>query len=483
MTSGSLEHRRVSNSSVPVPRVNTWRGTSRPRRLAYAGICAGAVTALVVGPAVAALANAANPTQAAATVWKCGDKGAPTTNCSTGNAIVEVDGQWSWGELANQKSSPQQDCAGRYGVGWSVDWWGMSASQSAAAISGLQGTTINPASKSSGPSPSWGSLAPDGAWQVQGSKLYFHTSALYNGFVADLCKNAQPSGTGPEGNFSAVAVYPNRDAVPPQLCVNFYDPHGKEGQWSTSDSDNYASKDGDNSIKTNDFDPSTVSGNCLVPQDAKPAQSPSSPPVVNPPAPAPKPAALDLAILKTASASAVKTNDTLTYTLQVTNVSGAPTTGAVTVTDTVPDGLTIVGTPSGSGWTCGAVGAAVTCTLDKTPLAAGQAAAPITLTTTVLSSAVSTLVNTGMVSTPGDVNPANDQSTVRTPVTQPAQVLGTKIVKAPASPAKPAATRLTRAPSSLPFTGWNTSTAITIALALLVAGLRLINLAARRKRA
>ena len=110
-----------------------------------------------------------------------------------------------------------------------------------------------------------------------------------------------------------------------------------------------------------------------------------------------------------------------------------------------------------------AVGAAVTCTLDNPPLAAGQAASPITVTTKVLSSAVGFLVNTGVVSTPGDVNPANNRSTVRTPVTH---VLGTKIVK---SPAKPAAVRATRVPGVLPFTGWNTSTAITLALALLFA--------------
>jgi uncharacterized repeat protein (TIGR01451 family) len=593
MTSGFLAHR-----GVPVPKVDTGRRSSRARRLAYVGTCTGAVAALVLGPAVAALANSANPTEASAKVWNCGDSGAPTTNCSTGNAVVEVSGTWSWAELADQKSSPQQNCAGRYGVGWSVDWWGMSNSKTATAISGLHGSTVTPATKSTPPATGgWSALSPGGVWQVKSDKTYFHTGALYNGFLADLCNNASPSknNTGPEGSFRALAVYPSRDAIPPALCVNFYDPHGKQNQWSSSASDNYASKDGDNSIQTNDFNPSRVSGNCFVPQNASPTppKSSGSPKVVvtksgpafgtaggtgtytitltnngdataNGPTsfvdelpigesfqsvdasgsdngmschadssnaqqvdcsysgdiaagasrsvavvigyapdtggknlkdcaglmPAgatacvttfiPKPGKLDLAIVKTASAQGVKTNDTLTYTLQVTNVSDQPTTGPVTVTDAVPNGLSIVGTPTGSGWTCAAAAAVVTCTLDQPPLAAGQAAAPITVTTTVLPSAVSVLVNTGVVQTPGDVNPANNRSTVRTPVTQ---VLGTKIVKSPATPARVAPARATRVPSVLPFTGWNTSTAITIALALLVGGLRLINMAAKRKRA
>lgn len=588
MTSGSFAHR-----GVPVPKVNSWRSSSPRRRLTQAGLCAATAATLVVGSAIAAFGNAANPTSASATMWACGHQPADVAvpSCPDGSEVVQVTGSWSWGELANQKSSPQKDCAGRYGVGWSVDWWGMGSSKTPANAMTLQGSTVEPATKTTAPQPGhWGTLNPDGVWQVKSTKTYFHTSALYNGFLADLCdkSHADQTPTGPTGGFSAVAVYPNENAVPPQLCVNFYDPHGKQSQWSSSQSDNYASKDGDNSIQTNDFNPATLqdTSNCFVVKPATPSGSPHV--VVGKTGPAtgtaggagtytitltndgkaatsgatsfvdmlpvgetfqsvaassdahmscqantqnprevdcsyadsiavgdsksvavvigydnntggkalkdcaglmptgatacvttfiPKPGALDLAIVKTASASSVVAGkDVLTYTLQVTNISDQPTTGPVTVTDTVPGDLSIAGTPTGAGWTCGAVGAAVTCTLDNPPLAAGQAASPITVTTKVLSSAVGFLVNTGVVSTPGDVNPANNRSTVRTPVTH---VLGTKIVK---SPAKPAAVRATRVPGVLPFTGWNTSTAITLALALLVAGLRLINLAARRKR-
>ena len=588
MTNGFLARLHLPARMVDGKNAASWR-----RRFAYAGVCAGSTAALVVGPAVAAWANAANPTAASAKVWDCGQQGAPV-RCGSG-AVVEVAGSWSWGELADQKSSPQQDCAGRYGVGWSVDWWGMSSNKSATTIPNLQGSTITPATKSAGPTSSWGALSPGGAWAVQGTNLYFHTSAPFNGFVADLCKNATQTSTGPEGSFTSYAVYPSRSAIPPRLCVNFYDPHGRQGQWSSSAGDNYASQDGDNSVKTNDFNPSTVSGYCLVPQSASPPPSnPGSPRLlVGKTGPAkgvaggsgtytitltnngtatadgptsfvdelpvgeafvgldtsasdagmachadaqnarqvdcsyagdipagaaraagvivsyaadtggrsltdcaglmpagatacvttviPTPAGLDVAIVKTASETSAKANDTLSYTLQVSNVSNQPTTGPVTVTDTVPSGLEIIGTPTGSGWTCNAAGLAVTCTLDQPPLAAGQAAAPITVATRVLASAPATLVNTGVVSTPGDVNPANNRCTVKTPVAKVAgaQVLGTKIVKSPTTPSVHPAKS---SPSVLPFTGWNASTAITLGLALLVAGLRLINFASRRRK-
>ena len=44
--------------------------------------------------------------------------------------------------------------------------------------------------------------------------------------------------------------------------------------------------------------------------------------------------------------------DTVTYTLTVNNTLGsAASSGTITVTDTVPGNLSIVGTPSGTGWT------------------------------------------------------------------------------------------------------------------------------------
>ena len=67
------------------------------------------------------------------------------------------------------------------------------------------------------------------------------------------------------------------------------------------------------------------------------------------------------------------------YTITVSNAAGSgPTTGTITVTDTLPTGLTYV-SGTGTGWSCSAVGQAVTCTTAG-PLAGGASSNPITLT-------------------------------------------------------------------------------------------------------
>ena len=79
----------------------------------------------------------------------------------------------------------------------------------------------------------------------------------------------------------------------------------------------------------------------------------------------------DLQIVKAAAGTfAVGVNGT--YTLTVNNTLGsAATAGTYTVSDTMPAGLTIVGTPSGTGWACGTSTATqVTCT-NATAIAAG----------------------------------------------------------------------------------------------------------------
>ncbi|MFW5691415.1 MAG: hypothetical protein ACOCXZ_02830, partial [Chloroflexota bacterium] len=93
------------------------------------------------------------------------------------------------------------------------------------------------------------------------------------------------------------------------------------------------------------------------------------------------------------------------FTLTVRNVGSGPTTGAITMTDTLPGGMTFV-SGTGSGWTCGAAGQVVTCT-NAGPLAPG-AQTSITLTVDVGVGALGAQVNTASVSTPGDTNPAND---------------------------------------------------------------------------
>ena len=96
------------------------------------------------------------------------------------------------------------------------------------------------------------------------------------------------------------------------------------------------------------------------------------------------------------------------YTLVVSNVGSAATTGAITIADTLPAGLSYTSV-AGAGWTCAATGQAVSCT-NAGPIAAG-AQSTVTLTVGVAAAAIPTVTNTASVSTPGDNNPANNKST------------------------------------------------------------------------
>ena len=69
------------------------------------------------------------------------------------------------------------------------------------------------------------------------------------------------------------------------------------------------------------------------------------------------------------------------YTISVSNTGTAPTSGTITVTDTIPAGLTY-SSASGTGWSCSGAGQTATCT-SSTPIAAGAAGNPISLTVNV----------------------------------------------------------------------------------------------------
>ncbi len=87
--------------------------------------------------------------------------------------------------------------------------------------------------------------------------------------------------------------------------------------------------------------------------------------------------------------------------------------------------------------------------------------------TTVNDAAGTRVINTGVVDTPGDNNPTNDRSTVKTPVTK---VLGERIPNV-------------TPPSVLPFTGSETGTMLPAGLVALLFGLVLLRLGRRRRRA
>ena len=126
------------------------------------------------------------------------------------------------------------------------------------------------------------------------------------------------------------------------------------------------------------------------------------------------PVAPDLAIAKTHSGHATQGQTGFVYTITVQNVGNASTSGLVTVSDTLPTGLTATGV-TGSGWSCSG-GATPTCTRSDA-LAASASYPPITLTVNVAANAPANITNTATVSGGGDTNAANNTASDPTLVT------------------------------------------------------------------
>ncbi|MGB8860273.1 MAG: hypothetical protein WCC60_13490, partial [Ilumatobacteraceae bacterium] len=135
--------------------------------------------------------------------------------------------------------------------------------------------------------------------------------------------------------------------------------------------------------------------------DASPANDAASDPTTVSPA-------VDLSITKT-PVGVFRVGGTGSYNMVVANVGPTATLGAVTVTDTLPTGLTFV-SAVGAGWSCGAAGAVMTCTYAAV-LTPGATAA-FTLTVNVAAAALPTVVNRVTVSTLGDeISIGNNVST------------------------------------------------------------------------
>jgi uncharacterized repeat protein (TIGR01451 family) len=133
--------------------------------------------------------------------------------------------------------------------------------------------------------------------------------------------------------------------------------------------------------------------------------------------------ASDLTIAKTHGAAFVR-GSTGSYSLTVTNIGMQASSGTVTVSDTVPAGLTPT-SASGTGWTCGIAAQTVTCTrLDA--LAASAAYPMITVTVSVLQSAAGAVTNGATVAGGAELNTANDSATDPTSITSRADVGLTK---------------------------------------------------------
>ena len=100
------------------------------------------------------------------------------------------------------------------------------------------------------------------------------------------------------------------------------------------------------------------------------------------------------------------------YSILVSNAGNVATSGTISVSDTLPAGLTFA-SATGSGWSCSASGQVVTCTTAAI-VAAGASAPPITLTVNVLAAAVPSVINTATASGGGASNTptASDPTTV-----------------------------------------------------------------------
>ena len=96
------------------------------------------------------------------------------------------------------------------------------------------------------------------------------------------------------------------------------------------------------------------------------------------------------------------------YSLTVSNGGGAPTSAAVSVTDSIPAGLTPT-SATGTGWSCAIAGQVVTCTRSDA-LAPAASYPPIHIAITLTGSLSGTVTNTATVSGGGETNTANDQA-------------------------------------------------------------------------
>src|SRR5262249_27996988 len=120
----------------------------------------------------------------------------------------------------------------------------------------------------------------------------------------------------------------------------------------------------------------------------------------------------DLAIAKTHTGSFTVGSNGV-YSIVVSNVGNTATSGAITVSDTLPAGLGFV-SGTGPGWACTANGHVVTCN-NAGPLNS-NASSTITLTVSVGAGAVPSVTNTASVATTGDSNNGNNSSSDLTTV-------------------------------------------------------------------
>jgi Domain of unknown function DUF11 len=96
------------------------------------------------------------------------------------------------------------------------------------------------------------------------------------------------------------------------------------------------------------------------------------------------------------------------YIIRVANDGPGPVTGETVVTDTLPGGVALSSSPSGSPWACTVSGVTVTCKVTAS-IPAGQNFPDITIPVELTATTVGQIIrNDATVSNPGDTTPGNN---------------------------------------------------------------------------
>ena len=153
--------------------------------------------------------------------------------------------------------------------------------------------------------------------------------------------------------------------------------------------------------------PASVVNAVTVSGGGSPNSSANDPTTIGAPPPPPPTSAPALAISKTHFGDFSLAQVGATYTIRVSNTGTGPTSGAVTVADALPAGLTATGL-AGNGWSCN-LGALACMRNDALP--AGSHYPDITLTVDVTATAAATVTNTATVSGGGSASAAANDPT------------------------------------------------------------------------
>jgi uncharacterized repeat protein (TIGR01451 family) len=128
----------------------------------------------------------------------------------------------------------------------------------------------------------------------------------------------------------------------------------------------------------------------------------------------------DLVIVKSHIGNFIQGQSGVTYTITITNIGTGPTSGAVTMSDTLPAALTATAI-SGLGWSCTV--ASLTCSRSDI-LDASSNYPAITVTVSVATNAGSSVTNSATVSGGGEVNITNDSASDVTEIVPPTNTGG-----------------------------------------------------------